>query len=175
MSEERKELPRESETVTCSFRSPDIVAHLPSQRCPVEYPHPISDCGEFDHPTPARSEAAGGEESIDDASWALYIQFLGNDADALAREGYTGEARRIRAVCRFLPSLLAARQQLAAAREDAAEARRLVAEMCAETKHERIGKFGVLEKHIEALAVWHGATEPATPTQPQRAEGEDHG
>ena len=36
------------DTVTISIRSPDLVAHQPSDRCVTEEPHAISRCGEFD-------------------------------------------------------------------------------------------------------------------------------
>lgn len=37
----------EHETVVCSLRYPDLTAHLPSERCATQEPHPIPECGEF--------------------------------------------------------------------------------------------------------------------------------
>lgn len=34
-------------TVTLSLRSPDFTAHRRTNRCGKEYPHPISECGEW--------------------------------------------------------------------------------------------------------------------------------
>jgi hypothetical protein len=39
---------KENEFVVCSLRYPDFVVHLQSQRCTIEYPHLIRECGEFD-------------------------------------------------------------------------------------------------------------------------------
>ncbi len=38
------------QTVVSTLSAPDLVAHGRSRRCPVEEPHPISTCGEFDRP-----------------------------------------------------------------------------------------------------------------------------
>ena len=35
-------------TVVFSIRYPDLTAHLASAACPLEVPHAISDCGEWD-------------------------------------------------------------------------------------------------------------------------------
>ena len=35
------------ETVIHSLRSPDWTAHLATELCPTECPHPVSACGEF--------------------------------------------------------------------------------------------------------------------------------
>jgi hypothetical protein len=40
-------------TVLISMRDPDMTAHSPSKRCPIEEPHQIAKCGEF-QPKPKR-------------------------------------------------------------------------------------------------------------------------
>lgn len=37
-------------TVLISLRDPDLTAHRPSKRCPIEEPHLIAKCGEFQPP-----------------------------------------------------------------------------------------------------------------------------
>jgi hypothetical protein len=36
------------ETVTFSVRFPDMTCHHPSERCAIQEPHQIEECGEFD-------------------------------------------------------------------------------------------------------------------------------
>ena len=36
-----------ADTVACSLRYPELTAHHASDRCPIEAPHLIADCGEF--------------------------------------------------------------------------------------------------------------------------------
>jgi hypothetical protein len=43
--------------VTFSFRDPDYLVHAKSERCLIEYPHHIDECGEFDRASvPAQEE-----------------------------------------------------------------------------------------------------------------------
>ena len=38
--------------VLFSIRFPDWTAHMAGERCPIEHPHLISECKEFDEPNP---------------------------------------------------------------------------------------------------------------------------
>lgn len=42
------------ETVLFSLRDPDMVSHLKTARCLIEYPHLILQCGEYRSATPLR-------------------------------------------------------------------------------------------------------------------------
>jgi hypothetical protein len=76
--------PAENERVVCSIRSPGHVCHLPSQRCAIQEPHRIDECGEFDRATPAE----GGQRApqryrcntygccADDCPNCLYVAYL---------------------------------------------------------------------------------------------------
>lgn len=35
------------ETVVYSIRFPHLTAHRPTERCPIEGPHEVNDCGEW--------------------------------------------------------------------------------------------------------------------------------
>ena len=45
-------------TVLFSVRFPDMTGHLATARCPIEEPHLISECAEFEADRPAQSGSA---------------------------------------------------------------------------------------------------------------------
>src|ERR1700757_2591744 len=53
--EEQDMCKREDGMVTFSFKDPDYLIHMKSERCPIECPHHIDECGEFDRCSPTQT------------------------------------------------------------------------------------------------------------------------